>query len=495
MLAGEIIGMPPFGAWFGDRDLDRGTTGVERADDADDLVVAGICVRVLGALARLPLAGLRSRVVARLVGDVVVAGLPALLVEQEPDRADDLDRLRPGRALGGKSEAIRTSGSPSPLYSMPVQEDDGSASISPPPPPSSPSSSSSAAAGRQVGQRRHEQSEESKQSALLQCSSSVAKRGWKGAAKGRVSNPARTGASETITAQPAVNRAAYHGCGPKWRNWQTRRTQNPVPFGACGFDSHLRHSSLGLRRARRCPDRRRGLPRPERGHPGGRAAVLRPGPRGRRRPGRLARLGRRRVRAPRVARDLRDPPARRDDHRDEPHEPVQDGRRRREGARKLSGRGARRPGGDRRRGHARGRRAAAPRGAVPRGRRAEDDRQRPRGDGLHVRLRHCGLHRDGGDRPAAHDGGVAQPRDGGRGDGPAHRLDRGHERHRRRCRRDPDPRAADHRRAGCDDDRLATSAGPTSRSSSSARATSSRTSRARRGWSARRHASRTSSGT
>ena len=30
---------------------------------------------------------------------------------------------------------------------------------------------------------------------------------------------------------------------PKWRNWQTRRTQNPVPSGECGFDSHLRHCS------------------------------------------------------------------------------------------------------------------------------------------------------------------------------------------------------------------------------------------------------------
>ncbi len=29
---------------------------------------------------------------------------------------------------------------------------------------------------------------------------------------------------------------------PKWRNWQTRRTQNPVAFGPCGFDSRLRHS-------------------------------------------------------------------------------------------------------------------------------------------------------------------------------------------------------------------------------------------------------------
>ena len=28
---------------------------------------------------------------------------------------------------------------------------------------------------------------------------------------------------------------------PKWRNWQTRRTQNPVAFGPCGFDPHLRH--------------------------------------------------------------------------------------------------------------------------------------------------------------------------------------------------------------------------------------------------------------
>ena len=50
--------------------------------------------------------------------------------------------------------------------------------------------------------------------------------------------------------------------------------------------------------------------------------------------------------------------------------------------------------------------------------------------------------RDRGDRPAAHDGRVAQPRDGRRGDGPPHRLDRRHERDRRRRRRDPDPRAA-----------------------------------------------------
>jgi hypothetical protein len=33
----------------------------------------------------------------------------------------------------------------------------------------------------------------------------------------------------------------YTRCRPKWRNWQTRRTQNPVPFGEWGFDSPLRH--------------------------------------------------------------------------------------------------------------------------------------------------------------------------------------------------------------------------------------------------------------
>src|SRR4051794_41654912 len=38
---------------------------------------------------------------------------------------------------------------------------------------------------------------------------------------------------------------------PKWRNWQTRRTQNPVPLGECGVDSHLRHSRVTSSRAKR----------------------------------------------------------------------------------------------------------------------------------------------------------------------------------------------------------------------------------------------------
>ena len=78
----------------------------------------------------------------------------------------------------------------------------------------------------------------------------------------------------------------------------------------------------------------------------------------------------------------------------------------------------------------------------PRGRRAQDHRQRPRRDRLHLRLRHRGQHRDRGHRPAAHHGRVAPPRARRRGHGPARRLDRAALGHRRRRQRDPHPRAA-----------------------------------------------------
>ena len=74
---------------------------------------------------------------------------------------------------------------------------------------------------------------------------------------------------------------------------------------------------------------------------------------------------------------------------------------------------------------------------VQRRRRTEDDRQRPRRDRLHVRLRHRGQHRDGGDRPAAHHGRVAPPHARRRGHGPARRLDRAARRPRRWRERDP----------------------------------------------------------
>ena len=45
-----------------------------------------------------------------------------------------------------------------------------------------------------------------------------------------------------VGASPAPTaKRGYDPGEPKWRNWQTRRTQNPVPERACGFDSHLRH--------------------------------------------------------------------------------------------------------------------------------------------------------------------------------------------------------------------------------------------------------------
>ena len=146
--------------------------------------------------------------------------------------------------------------------------------------------------------------------------------------------------------------------------------------------------------------------------------------------------------------DLGDPPARRHDPRDDAHEPVQDRRRGRARARALRRGTPRRARRHRRRGHAR-RRLAALRGArLPGRRRPQDDRQRPLGDRLHLRLRHGADRRHRGDRPPAHDRRVAQPRHGRRGHGPPHGLDRGDERHGRRRRRHPHPRAPDHDRGG-----------------------------------------------
>ena len=100
----------------------------------------------------------------------------------------------------------------------------------------------------------------------------------------------------------------------------------------------------------------------------------------------------------------------------------------------------------------------------------EDDRQRPRRDGLHVRLPDRGADRDRRDRPAAHHGRVAQPRDHRRGHGPPRGLDRALLRHRRRRRRGPDPGAAVRRRRGLRAHPPPPRSGGRSRSSSSPRA-------------------------
>ena len=85
---------------------------------------------------------------------------------------------------------------------------------------------------------------------------------------------------------------------------------------------------------------------------------------------------------------------------------------------------------------------------VPVRRRPEDDRQRPRRHGLHVRLPDRGADRHRRDRPPAHDRRVAQPRDRRRGDGPPRGLDRRLLRPGRRRRRDPRPRAPVRHRGG-----------------------------------------------
>ena len=136
----------------------------------------------------------------------------------------------------------------------------------------------------------------------------------------------------------------------------------------------------------------------------------------------------------------RDPPPRRDDPRHLEDEPLQGGGRPREAQGRARRAGRRRADPDRRRGHAR-RRAAADGRRRQRRRRPEDDRQRPRGHGLHVRLPDRGADRHRRDRPPAHDGRVAQPRDHRRGDGPPRGLDRVLLRPRRRRRRDPRARA------------------------------------------------------
>ena len=155
--------------------------------------------------------------------------------------------------------------------------------------------------------------------------------------------------------------------------------------------------------------------------------------------------------------DLGDPAARRNDPAHLAHESLQGrGRTRARPPPPARPRRARR---DRRRGHARRRGAAARRGGRSGRRRAEDDRQRPVGDRLHVRVRHRRRDRDRGDRPPAHHRGESRPRDGDRGHGPPRRVDRRARRHRRGRRCDPHPGAAGRRRELLRPDRAPARAG------------------------------------
>ena len=232
------------------------------------------------------------------------------------------------------------------------------------------------------------------------------------------------------------------------RNWYLPRRLHWLPRLGTASTHRRRCAPSISRHANRRAHRRRRLPRPQCGHPRHRPQGLQPRrPRVRRLPLRLGRRPQERGDGPHAGQHARDPAPRRDDPRVVPHEPVQGRRRRGRGARDDGGARPRRADPDRRRGHARRRRAAA-RGRHQRRRRPEDDRQRPGGHGLHVRLPDRRADRHRRDRPPAHDGRVAQPRDHRRGDGPPRRLDRALLRPGRRRRRGADPGAPVRHRRG-----------------------------------------------
>src|SRR5262249_8633294 len=76
-----------------------------RPEHADDVLVPNVVLDVRRALARVPLARLGRRVVARLVADDVLAGLVLERAELILDRLRHLNRLRAARAL--QSQARR----------------------------------------------------------------------------------------------------------------------------------------------------------------------------------------------------------------------------------------------------------------------------------------------------------------------------------------------------------------------------------------------------
>ena len=229
---------------------------------------AGVGLGVRRALARVPLAGLRRRVVARLVGDVVVAGLPVLLLEEEADRLDDLrssacatspgagsrtrsarpDRPRPRT----RSRCTTTRAAPRCHRVEPLD-----ASVVPP--STLPRRRRRRSRPRRARARRRAGPEWPTSHAFLTSTAflllnlndgmprgSARRRGDLQRAKRRSirANAAAFNfecAVRVRSAAPRGCQAGYDRRRPKWRNWQTRRTQNPVPFGECGFDSHLRH--------------------------------------------------------------------------------------------------------------------------------------------------------------------------------------------------------------------------------------------------------------
>ena len=154
------------------------------------------------------------------------------------------ERLEP---WSGRSDAIRNSGSVSPFLIGP-HEAEGSA-VAPPPPSPSSSPPHPAAANARTPMTP---ASTTKNPDFLTCTI-LLRHQWPWSAESRLpptsrqvsGEPARlaTQRGPSSRLQLFPEGAATMGRAPKWRNWQTRRTQNPVGETPCGFKSHLRHSS------------------------------------------------------------------------------------------------------------------------------------------------------------------------------------------------------------------------------------------------------------
>src|SRR5215203_3246626 len=135
----------------------------------------------------------------------------------------------------GRSDAIRKSASFGPLIAL--HDDAGSAVRFPPPPPeaavvvSPPPLLDSSSPPHPAA---------TSDSAAAAASAAMVRRLTVGIPPTRLSWVGREYPRSGRLGANGVRRG-YDRRGPKWRNWQTRRTQNPVPERACGFDSHLRH--------------------------------------------------------------------------------------------------------------------------------------------------------------------------------------------------------------------------------------------------------------
>ena len=389
-----------------DRDDDLGAPRVEGADHADDGLVVRVGVAVRRALARVPLAGLGGRVVAGLVADRLVAGLEVVLLQLELDRLDHLLGLRPAGALERqvrRDDQSRLAGCPRSRSRSTRRSAARSRSR-----PRLRRPRLAGARGTHCCRRRRRSRPRrapacrSGQRALRERSysmscTSVARSLSRHASarrrrllRGRGSIGLTIGVCKPDPLRPLDDRRSAAAArtirggrsGGTGRRAGLKIRFPPGSVGSIptfGISTGTSLVTVSRVRADRDPHRRGRLPRAERGHPRGRRGARSTAAGGARRARGLARARRRAGRAARAARDLRDPAARRDDHRHVADEPVQARRRRRAVLETLRAARARRARRDRRRGHAR-RRGAAARGArVPGRRRAEDDRQRPLG--------------------------------------------------------------------------------------------------------------------